>query len=63
MKNKILTILCCMGFIGFLIALIWGTVLAFQNPDMTDMRFVIEYPVPTILMFVSAIILGIAKEI
>ena len=26
-------------------------------------RFVIEYPVPTILMFVSAVILGITKEI
>ena len=65
MKNKITTtvgmILILGAFIALIIAAIWSTIFRFQNPDMTDLRLVIENPTPTIIAIVSLIGFGVGK--
>ncbi len=40
------------GIIGMVICAIASGIFYFQNPDMTDLRRLIEYPEPTIWMVV-----------
>lgn len=48
-KTTIGMILILIAFIALIIAAIWSMIFNFQNPDMTDLRLVIENPGPTIM--------------
>ena len=36
------------SFIGMIVCAVFAVIFNFQNPDMTDLRLLIEYPGPTI---------------
>ncbi len=63
MKKTIKAIMMIVGFVGLLICGIWATVLHFQNPDMTEMRLLLEFPEITIIALVCGIVGIIGKEI
>ena len=62
MKDKFYTIIYIIGFIVMVGCAIASIVFAIQNPDMTEMRRLIEYPWPTIVLGVDLIILGIVRS-
>ena len=62
MKDKFCTIIYIIGFIVMVGCAIASIVFAIQNPDMTEMRRLIEYPWPTIVLGVDLIILGIVRS-
>lgn len=59
MKEWIKDIMFIVGIIGMIVGGIWATVFYFSNPDMTELRRLIECPEPTILCLVSYIIMRI----
>lgn len=65
MKNKIKTIisaaLIIIAFIACVASAIWALVFKFMNPDMTEMRLLIENPYPTIICIVSIVALMVGK--
>ncbi|MEE1138218.1 MAG: hypothetical protein U0M02_07045 [Acutalibacteraceae bacterium] len=63
MKKTIKAIMMIVGFIGLLICGIWATVLHFQNPDMTELRFFLEFPQVTIIGVICAIVEFVGMEI
>ena len=62
-KTTIGMILILIAFIALIIAAIWSMIFNFQNPDMTDLRLVIENPGPTIIAIVSLIGFGVGKTL
>ena len=56
-------IIFVVGIIAAICCVITSVVLSIQNPDMTDMRFMIEYPKLTMMSFVSVIITYIGAKI
>jgi uncharacterized membrane protein len=62
-KTTIGMILILIAFIAMIVAAIWSIVFNFQNPDMTDLRLVIENPGPTIIAIVSLIGFGVGKTL
>ena len=57
MKHRDILALLAMivATIGLIVMAVWGFALRVQNPDMTDMRFMLEFPgftVGTIVCFV-----------
>lgn len=63
MKKTIKAIMMIVGFIGLLVCGIWATVLHFQNPDMTELRLLLEFPQVTIIGVICAVIGFVGKEI
>ena len=60
MRTKIgifLVVISLLTLIGTLITLIF---LVFQNPDLTNMRFIYTYPQPIITTFISGIIFRVS---
>lgn len=62
-KTTIGMILILIAFIAMIVAAIWSMIFNFQNPDMTDLRLVIENPGPTIIAIVSLIGFGVGKTL
>lgn len=50
-----------LGIIAALCCVVAGVVIAIQNPDMTEMRQLIEYPQPTIIGVISICVAWIGK--
>lgn len=50
-----------LGIIAALCCVVAGVVIAIQNPDMTEMRQLIEYPQPTIIGVISICVAQIGK--
>ena len=55
-KEEIGLALLLIGIVGTIACGIWGFALNIANPDMTQMRLLIEYPEPSIGIFVSGIV-------
>lgn len=55
-REEIGLALVLIGIVGAIACGIWGLVLNSANPDMTQMRLLIEYPEPSIGIFVSGIV-------
>lgn len=57
MKNKIKDMLCIIFGIVSLLSLILSVLYTFflriNNPDMTDMRLIIDHPAPTLIGLIS----------
>lgn len=58
-KEFIGVALTIIGFIGIMLCAIGALVFAIVNPDMTEMRRLIEYPEPIIVGVLSLIIIKI----
>lgn len=63
MKEYAKNVMLIFGIIGIIIFSVWGFALSFQNPDMTDLRFFIEFPHVYIGGIVSAIITAIGRKL
>lgn len=67
MKGRVKTIirlvLMLFSVIGMFICLISATIFYFQNPDMTELRRLIEFPWPTIGLVVCSVLYGIGKYV
>lgn len=67
MKGRVKTIirlvLILFSVIGMFICLISSTIFYFQNPDMTELRRLIEFPWPTIGIVVCLMVYGIGKYV
>ena len=50
-----------LGIIAALCCVVAGVVIAIQNPDMTEMRQLIEYPQPTIIGVISICVAWVGK--
>lgn len=63
-KRKIFcAVLFLTGFINLFSGLCWQTGLRFAHIDMTDLRLIIEYPIPTIQMLVGAVMVVAGKAL
>ena len=51
------------AFITLIIAAIWSIVFQFQNPDMTELRLLIENPYPTVVAIISLIGFMVGKTL
>ena len=64
-NNKIKTIigitLMIITFVACIVSAIWAIIFHFMNPDMTELRLFLENPYPTIIVFVSAVVLMVGK--
>lgn len=64
-KSKIKTIirlvLMIISIIGMVACAVCDTVFYFQNPDMTELRRLIEFPLPTICATVCLAVFGVGK--
>lgn len=49
-------ILILLGFITILCCAVWAIVFHIQNPDMTEMRMLIENPYPTIFCVIGYVV-------
>ena len=61
-KQFIGAVLIIGAFIGMIICAIAATIFYFQNPDMTDLRRLIEYPAPSIWTVVCLICAAIGRR-
>lgn len=63
MSNKAKAILGIIMVCGGIIAAIWcviaALIFAFKNPDMTELRRLLEYPVPSVIGLISLAIMKI----
>lgn len=50
------------GMIGIIACIVAAWVFMFHNPDMTDMRRLIEYPAPTIWSIVCLVAVLVGKH-
>ncbi len=66
-KSKIKTIirfvLMIISLIGMIACAVCATVFYFQNPDMTGLRRLIEFPQPTIGVAICLAVFGIGKYV
>jgi len=64
MKMKDIISLICMfgGLIVAIICVVWSIALHIQNPDMTDWRFMIEYPEVIFTTIVACIMMTVGKN-
>lgn len=66
-KSKIKTIIRLMlmvvSLIGMLACAVSATVFHIQNPDMTELRRLIEFPWPTIGIVACLVVYGIGKYV
>lgn len=66
-KGKIKTIirlaLMIVSLIGMFACAVSATVFYFQNPDMTELRRLIEFPWPTIGVVVCLVVFGIGTYV
>ena len=61
MKDKICTILFIIGFIIGVGCTAAAVIFAIQNPDMAEMRRLMEFPQPSMILFIDVIILSIVR--
>lgn len=66
-KSKIKTVirlaLISVSLIGMIACAVCATVFYFQNPDMTGLRRLIEFPQPTIGVAICLVVFGIGKYV
>lgn len=66
-NNKDLTILGCVliivAFVVMICCAVASTIHYFQNPDMTELRRLIEYPAPSIIAVVALVVAWIGKAL
>jgi hypothetical protein len=63
MKNKIFIgiVLIIIAIVALITSVIWHWVFNLMNPDMTELRLLIENPYPTIIAIASTIGLMIGR--
>lgn len=64
-KPSLTTVIGCilivLAFISIIGCAIASVIFYFQNPDMTALRRIIEYPAPSIIALVAMVVWGIGK--
>ena len=62
-KTIIGLVLMIISTIGMVACAVCATVFYFQNPDMTELRRLIEFPQPAIGVVICLVVFGIGKYI
>ena len=63
-KRKVFcAVLVIVGLSNLFAGLCWQMGLRFAHIDMTDLRLIVEYPVPTIQMFIGAVMTVAGKAL
>lgn len=62
-KKTIRFVLIIVSLMGMFACAVSTTVFYFQNPDMTELRRLIEFPWPTIGLVVCLVVYGIGKYV
>ena len=55
--------LIILAFAAIIISAIWALVFHFMNPDMTELRLLIENPYPTIITIISMLVILVGKSL
>jgi chromate transport protein ChrA len=67
MKNNVKVNICLiaiiLGVLAEIVGAIWSTIFYFQNPDMTELRQLIENPIPSIIAIVGILLVGIGRSV